>query len=91
MESNYLNGCANVSEYLDAHPSIKEYLEELNHEQWIDIESDIDFSKETPFDTSNSLHIYCEKYFIDNETYQLIYCIGSDNKPTIQKLINECK
>lgn len=33
MGNNYLNGYANVNEYLDAHPSIKEYLMELNLEK----------------------------------------------------------
>ena len=55
---------------------------------WIEIKTDIDFSKYKPISTNNSLHIYEEQYEIDGNKYRLLYIIGGDNKPIIETLIN---
>lgn len=46
--------------------------------EWIEIETNIDFSKYVPINTSNSLHIYSETYLIENETYKLTFTEDSD-------------
>ena len=64
---------------------IKEYFKE----KWENVETDIDFNKHNPISTSHSLHIYEERYIVDNETYRLLYLIGNDADPNIEKLIEE--
>ena len=59
-----------------------------NYEIWEPCSTNIQiltFDKE-PTETSNSLHIYEEKYVIDGETYRLLYVIGEDGPPTVEKL-----
>lgn len=60
-----------------------------NYEIWEPCSSNIQiltFDKE-PTETSNSLHIYEEKYVIDGETYRLLYSISDPNSPpTVEKL-----
>jgi len=61
-------------------------MAEYFKDQWVEIETDIDFTDETPFETHNSLHIYEERYVIENETYRLLYVIGDNSEPLIEKL-----
>jgi len=56
-------------------------------EQWEDADPSINFDELEPFDTSNSLHIYEEKYKVEDDTYRLLYVIGNDGPPSIEKLI----
>ena len=59
-----------------------------NYEVWEPCSTNIQiltFDKE-PIETSNSLHIYEEKYEIDGETYRMLYAIGEDGPPTVEKL-----
>ncbi len=44
---------------------MKEWIEKYFNESWKEIETDIDFSKYEPISTSNSFHIYEERYEID--------------------------
>ena len=62
---------------------IKEYFKET----WKEVQTDIDFSKYKPFKTSNSLHIYEERYEIDGETYRLLYAIEYDEDPIVEILV----
>jgi hypothetical protein len=64
-----------------------------NYEVWEECSPNIQiltFDKE-PIDTSDSLHIYEEKYEIDGEIYRLLYTIGDDGPPTIEKLKKKSK
>lgn len=65
---------------------MKDWMDEYFKEQWLEIETDIDFTDETPVETHNSLHIYEERYIIENETYRLLYAIGHNDDPLIEKL-----
>ena len=58
-----------------------------SYNQWKPIETDIDFSKHTPVSTSNSLHIFEERYIIDNEEYKLSYPISDIQ----EKILTEIK
>ena len=62
-------------------------MEEYFKEDWKEIETDIDFSKYEPISTSNSLHIYEERYEIDGKTYRLLYAIGYNEEPLIEELL----
>lgn len=67
--------------------SMKEWVKNYFKEQWLEIDSDIDFTKYEPVYTSNSLHIYEEKYEIEGDTYRLLYSISESNsKPTVEIL-----
>lgn len=67
--------------------SMKEWINEYFKEQWIESDTDIDFSKYETIDISSSLHIFEEKYLIDGNTYRLLYPISdSEAKPTIEIL-----
>lgn len=57
------------------------------NETWKEIETDIDFSKYEPISTSNSFHIYEERYEIDDKKYRLLYVIGYDADPSIEVLM----
>ena len=59
----------------------------MNKEIWKEIETNIDFSKHEPISTSSSLHIYEERYEINEETYRLLYAIGYDGNPLIEVLL----
>jgi hypothetical protein len=53
-------------------------------EHWKELKSDIDFSKYEPFATYTSLHIYEERYKIDDKVYRLLYTIGDVQNPIIE-------
>lgn len=55
-------------------------------QEWKTIVIDIDFKKHEPISTGSSLHIYEEQYFIDGNTYRLLYGEYSDI-PLIEILI----
>ena len=63
--------------------NMKEWIEKYFSEAWKEIETDIDFSKYKPISTSESLHIYEERYEIDGEKYRLLYPIGYNGEPSI--------
>ena len=67
--------------------SMEEWIEKYFNETWKEIETDIDFSKYEPISTSNSLHIYEERYEIDGKKYRLLYAIGYDADPSIEVLM----
>tara|TARA_R110002050_G_scaffold79261_11_gene169435 strand:+ start:26706 stop:26912 length:207 start_codon:yes stop_codon:yes gene_type:complete len=65
-----------------------EWIKKLFSEQWKEVVGvNIDFSKYEPISTSNSLHIFEERYEIENNTYRLLYTIGNDSKPNVEVLI----
>ena len=66
---------------------MKEWIEKYFSEQWKEVDVDIDFSMYEPISTSNSLHIFEERYEIENNTYRLLYAIGYDSDPNIEILI----
>lgn len=52
----------------------EEWVKMFMSEQWITLENcEIDFSKYEPISSSNSLHVYQDKYYINGETYSLSY------------------
>jgi hypothetical protein len=64
-----------------------------NREVWEECSSNIQiltFDKE-PIETNSSLHIYEEKYLVDGETYRLLYTIGDNSPPTVEKLKKKSK
>jgi len=67
---------------------MKDWIKKHFSEQWTDVENClIDFTKYDPINTSNSLHIYEERYKINNKHYRLLYTISdSKSKPLIQTL-----
>lgn len=65
---------------------IEEWIEKYFSETWEEIETDIDFSKHEPISISSSLHIYEERYEIDDNKYRLLYGIGYDEKPSVEIL-----
>ena len=65
---------------------MEKWINEHFKDEWTKIETDIDFTDETPFETHSSLHIYEERYIIENETYRLLYAIGHNSDPLIEKL-----
>ena len=66
---------------------MKDWLNNYFKEQWVVVENNtIDFEKHEPISTSNSLHIYEERYCIDGDTYRLLYLIGDSSEPSIEKL-----
>ena len=59
-----------------------------NREVWEECSSNIQiltFDKE-PFEVNNSLHVFEEKYLVDGETYRLLYAIGDNSPPIVEKL-----
>ncbi len=66
---------------------MEEFIKEYFKETWEEIETDIDFSKYDPISTSNSLHIYEERYEIDDKIYRLLYAIGYKEEPSIEVLL----
>ena len=46
---------------------MKEWIEKYFSEQWKEVDVDIDFSVHEPISTSNSLHIFEERYEIENK------------------------
>jgi hypothetical protein len=53
---------------------------------WEEVEeTDIDFDSLEPISTSNSLHIYSEEYDVDDYKYRLLYAIGHEGEPTIER------
>jgi hypothetical protein len=68
---------------------MKDWIEKNFKALWIDVETDIDFTKEEPSSTSSSLHIFEEQYKINGSTYRLLYPISDDKtEPVIQVLKN---
>jgi hypothetical protein len=67
---------------------MKDWIEKHFSEQWTDVENClIDFTKYKPISTSDSLHIYEERYKIENKEYRLLYIISDlQSKPLIQTL-----
>ena len=49
----------------------------------------INFKELQPISVFNSLHIYEERYEIDNETYILSYAIGYDSDPKVEILVKD--
>lgn len=69
--------------------SVLEFVKNYTKKKWIEIETDIDFSKYEPISTDSSLHVFEEKYLINNKTYKLYYEIGGNSEPfLIEKLID---
>ncbi len=66
---------------------MKEWIEKYFSEQWKEIGVDIDFNKCEPISTSSSLHIFEERYEIENNTYRLLYAIGYDGDPNVEILV----
>ena len=67
---------------------MKKWIEKHFKEQWEEIKVDIDFSKETPIETINSLHIIEYKYIIGDDTYRLLFPISDlDSEPLIEILL----
>ena len=71
---------------MDKKSYTQKWIEEYFKETWKEVETNIDFSKYEPISTSNSLHIYEERYEIDGDIYRLLYTIGYDGKPLIEVL-----
>ena len=67
--------------------STREWIEKNFSETWKEIETDIDFTKYEPISTSNSLHIYEERYEINGNKYRLLYAIGCVGDPSIEILL----
>lgn len=67
----------------------QEFINKYFSEVWEVVDTNIDFSKYTPFETNDSLHVYEEKYKINNEIYRLLYAIGEHCEPIIEKLKKE--
>lgn len=65
---------------------MKEWIEKYFSEQWKEVNVDIDFTKHEPIKTSSSLHIYEERYEIDDNVYRLLYAIGYDGEPNVEIL-----
>ncbi|MEY3501226.1 MAG: hypothetical protein RL308_2899 [Bacteroidota bacterium] len=65
---------------------MEEWIKKYFSETWEEIETDIDFSKYEPISKSDSLHIYEERYDINGTIYRLLYAIGYDEKPNIERL-----
>ncbi len=65
----------------------EEWIKEYFKETWKKTKTDIDFSKHEPVSTSNSLHIYEERYEIDGKLYRLLYLIGHEEEPSIEELL----
>lgn len=66
--------------------TFENWFDEFFKESWIEIETDIDFTNLVPISTNSSLHIYEERYIIDNKIYRLLYSIDNDN-PIVEILI----
>jgi len=63
------------------------WINEYFREQWEEVTTEIDFTKLTPFKTSDSLHIFEERYEVEGEKYRLLYEISDKSwTPLIQKL-----
>ncbi len=65
---------------------MKEWIEKYFKEEWEEVESDIDFTKLEPINTSNSLHLIEERYEVDGEQYRLLYSIPFGG-PLIERLV----
>jgi hypothetical protein len=53
---------------------------------WETVEdTDIDFDSLEPVRIGDSLHLYSEEYEVEGYTYRLIYAIGYDGEPTIER------
>lgn len=52
---------------------------------WEEVETEIDFDSLEPISTSNSLHVYSEEYEVDGYIYRLLYAIGYEGEPTIER------
>ena len=66
---------------------LEKWIKKYFKEQWVEVTTDIDFSKIDPISTANSLHIYEERYEINDDEYRLLYTIGDKtNTPIIEKL-----
>jgi len=83
----YIKQINNEEQVMDEKSQSQKWIEEYFKESWKEIETDIDFSKYKPIKTSNSLHIYEERYIIDDKTYRLLYAIGCDGGPSIEVLL----
>lgn len=59
-----------------------------NIEEWIEIETDIDFNNIEPFENSSSLHVIEYRYKVNNNIYRLLYSIEGSSEPVIQILKN---
>ena len=74
-----------IDSFITAQTSIAEPEVE---ETWIEMETDIDFSQYNPIHSGGSLHIQEDRYFINGETWRLLYYIGDvSGEPLIEKLI----
>lgn len=66
---------------------MKELVKKHFTDNWKQIDTDIDFSNYDPISTSNSLHIYEERYEIEGKFYRLLYPIGYNESPLIELLV----
>ena len=66
---------------------MKKFIEKYFNEQWIEIDCNVDFTQLKPFKTASSLHVYEERYEVNNETYRLLYCIGDETAPMVEILM----
>lgn len=66
---------------------MKKWAEKYFSEQWKEVDVDIDFSMYEPISTNNSLHIFEERYEIENNTYRLLYYIGYDGGINVEILV----
>jgi hypothetical protein len=63
-------------------------------ENWVEVEDAVEIrrriyeDKLVPFDSSNSLHISEDRYIIDGATYRLLYAIGYEGEPDVERLNN---
>ena len=74
-----------IDSFIDTPTSISN-LE--NEETWVEMETDIDFSQHNPVHSCGSLHIQEDRYFIDGETWRLLYYINEiSGNPIIEKLL----
>jgi len=67
----------------------KEWIDEYFKEQWVDInDCNINFEELKPISTSTSLHIFEERYSIDDKQYRLLYGISDDSNTPIIQILN---
>jgi hypothetical protein len=68
------------------------WIETFFKEQWIEVQDcEIDFSEHEPISTGSSLHIYEERYQISDDTYRLLYAIGSDSDEPLIEVLKKSK
>ena len=72
---------------MDKKTPTQKWIEEYFKENWKEVKTDIDFTKFEPISTSSSLHIYEERFEIDDKKYRLLYVIGQDGEPSVEILV----